>query len=117
MIVELREYTLHPEHTVQDYLSLYERDGLELQRAALGTMLGYYVVEIGQLNQIVHMWGYESFDDRAARRRELAAKPQWRAFLRQVRPMLANMSNRIMLPTSFSPVPLGPVSSNNYERR
>ena len=46
MIVEMREYTLHP-GKVPEYLRLYEDEGLEIQREILGRMLGYYSTEVG----------------------------------------------------------------------
>lgn len=101
MIVELREYTLHA-GTVPEYFRLYEAEGLEIQRRILGHMVGYYATEVGPaVNQVVHLWGYESFDDRVARRRELAADPGWRAYVTKMRPMLAAQTNRILTPAPF----------------
>ena len=35
----------------------------------LGPPLGWYIsMDIGELNQVVHLWGYESLADRASRR-------------------------------------------------
>ena len=68
MIVEMREYTLHA-GKVPEYLQLYEREGLEIQREILGHLVGYYTTEVGEaVNQVVHLWAYESFEDRDARR-------------------------------------------------
>ena len=64
MIVEMREYTLHA-GKVPEYLQLYEREGLEIQRGILGHLVGYYTTEVGEaVNQVVHLWAYESFEDR-----------------------------------------------------
>ena len=41
VIVEMREYTLHA-GKVPEYLQLYEREGLEIQREILGHLVGYY---------------------------------------------------------------------------
>jgi hypothetical protein len=57
MIVEERIYSLHPGQA-PEYLRLYEAEGLEIQRAILGRMVGYFSTEVGPLNQIVHMWAY-----------------------------------------------------------
>jgi hypothetical protein len=86
-----------------DYLAIYEQEGLELQSKILGNLLGFYTSEIGELNALIHLWGYDSFEDRTRRRAALAAEPAWGSFLAKVRPMLQAMSNRLLIPTAFSP--------------
>lgn len=101
MIVEMREYTLHP-GKVPDYLKLYEQEGMQVQRRILGRMVGYYSTEVGpSINQIVHLWAYDSLDDRIARRRQLQADPGWQAYVQKMRPMLAAQTNRILNPAPF----------------
>lgn len=105
MLVEERVYLLRPEATPADYLKAYVETGaLELQERILGNLLGYFTTEIGELNGLVHLWGYESFEERARRRALLAQEPVWNEYLKQIRPMLQSMSNRILAPTSFSPI-------------
>ena len=67
MIVEQRTYTLFPGKTLE-YLRLYESEGMAIQTRILGRLVGYFTTEIGPLNQIIHMWGYDSFEERARRR-------------------------------------------------
>jgi hypothetical protein len=101
VIVEMREYTLQS-GKVPEYLRLYEREGLEIQREILGHLVGYYATEVGSaVNQVVHLWAYESFEDREARRGRLAAHPGWQSYLAKIRPMLVDQRNRIMRPASF----------------
>lgn len=42
---------------------------MPIQMQILGKMLGYYFTEFGPLNQIIHLWGYEDFQDRETRRK------------------------------------------------
>lgn len=101
MIVEMREYTLQA-GKVPEYLKLYEREGFEIQREILGHLVGYYATEVGPaVNQVVHLWAYESFEDREQRRARLAADPGWQSYLQKVRPMLVQQRNRIMKPAPF----------------
>jgi hypothetical protein len=88
---------LRPTYSVQDYLSVFRRDGLEIQRETLGGLLGYFTTEVGELNAIVSLWQYSSFEDRQTRRARLAADPAWQNYLAQVRPMIQSMNNRLML--------------------
>jgi hypothetical protein len=50
------------------------------------------------------MWGFDSLDDRAARRDKMAKDPAWQAYLRKVQPLLLTQENRILKPTAFSPI-------------
>lgn len=104
MIVEERCYLLRMPYGPQDYLALYEAEGLAVQRETLGNLLGYFHTEVGGLNTMVHLWGYDSFEDRMRRRAALSADPSWQSYLARVRPMIESMSNRLLVPTSFSPI-------------
>jgi hypothetical protein len=50
------------------------------------------------------MWAYEDFADRETRRARLAADERWKAFLPKILPLIHTQRNRIMIPTSFSPL-------------
>lgn len=104
MIVEQRTYDFHP-GAVPKFLGLYDSTGArELQARILGNLLGYYVSEIGPLNQTVHLWGYASLNDRAERRAALMREAAWTDFLRQILPLLIRQESKILLPTAFSPL-------------
>jgi len=103
MIVEERIYTLHP-GKVAELVRLYREEGLPLQQRHLGKFIGYFTTETGNLNQVVFMWGFESLDDRAQRRERMAQDPDWQRYLTKVTPLLLSQENRILKPTSFSPI-------------
>ena len=106
MIMEQRTYDFHP-GAIPKFFQLYESSGARaLQARILGTLVGYYVSEIGPLNQTVHLWAYASLDDRAARRAALMNEQAWRDFLGQVVPMIQRQESKILLPTAFSPRPV-----------
>lgn len=71
MIFELRTYTAKPGRTA-DFLKLHEEAALALQLRHLGGLVGFYVTEVGPLNQIVHL---RQFDSVADRERPLLAHP------------------------------------------
>ena len=105
MIIEERCYLIKGDHTPAMYLDVYKNTGaMELQKRILGNMLGYFVSEIGELNALVHLWGYDSFEERTRRRGLLASEAVWQDYLARVRPMLHSMSNRLLTPTDFSPI-------------
>lgn len=104
MVLEERTYTLKADYTPAMYFDLYQREALNLQVKILGRLIGYFHTEIGTLNSVVHIWGYDNLLEREQRRAKLAAEPAWQAYLKNVRPMLQNMENRILVPASFSPL-------------
>ncbi|WPB85968.1 NIPSNAP family protein [Sediminicoccus rosea] len=103
MIVEERDYRLKP-GKLGLFVSTYEKHGLPLQVKYLGKFLGYFTTEIGELNHVVALWGYEGLDDRARRRAAMLADPQWQEYLGMVADYLDVQSTRILTPSSFSPI-------------
>ena len=103
MIVEESCYTVKP-GTVHVYYQDYQPRGLEIQTRILGNLIGYFHSEIGELNQIVHLWGYESLAERERRRALLAADPDWLAYLKQSPDIILKMESRILVPAPFSPI-------------
>ncbi|MPY69855.1 MAG: NIPSNAP family protein [Alphaproteobacteria bacterium] len=102
MIVEERIYTLHP-GKVPEYMRLYEAEGFAIQGPILGNLVGWYQVDFGPQNQIVHMWGYESYAERDRRRAALGSSEVWHAFLGKIRPLILRQENKTLLPAPWSP--------------
>lgn len=103
MIVEQRTYELKP-GSLHDFLKIYEAEGLAMQSETLGRLIAYFVPEVGELNRVVQLWGFDSFEDRASRRAALSANPEWRAFLAKVVSMVVAQRNELLAPVSFSPI-------------
>lgn len=103
MIYEMRTYRLKT-GAVPAYLAHVGGEGLAIQKGHLGSLVGYFSTEIGPLNEIVHIWAYESLDDRAARRARLAADPLWRDFLPKIQALIEVMETKILTPAAFSPL-------------
>ncbi|WP_201451453.1 NIPSNAP family protein [Hydrogenophaga sp. BPS33] len=105
MIFELRTYTAKPGRTA-DFLKLYEDEALALQQKHLGGLVGFYVTELGPLNQIVHLWRYASLADREQRRQTLEADPAWAVYRAHYRELdaIQMQDSKILKPASFSPV-------------
>ena len=104
MIVEMRTYTLALGATGR-YFKLYRDKGLEVQKRILGHLVGYYGVEVGELNKVIHLWAYESLDERARRRAELWADADWLAYVGEVGPLVTAQENQILTPAPFFKVP------------
>ena len=103
MFVEQRTYTLVP-GSQAEWLDNYEQYGLEVQKSILGHLVGYFYTDFSELNQVVHMWAYQSVEDRAARRKKLFEDPRWLEYLPKVRPLLLKQESKMLIPARFSPV-------------
>lgn len=103
MIIEERDYRVKAGKLAQ-FVSTYEKHGLPIQLELLGKFLGYFTTEIGELNHVVALWGYESLDDRQQRRDRMMADPRWQEYLKMVDGLLDIQSTRILKPTPFSPI-------------
>ena len=103
MIVEERIYTLHVGKTAE-YLTIYQDEGLAIQTRILPHLIGYFSTEIGPLNTIVHLWGYDDLNQRQQKRAELQANPGWKTYLGKIRPLIVSQETRILLPAPFSPI-------------
>ena len=82
----------------------YDPRGLKIQTRILGNLIGYFHTDLGKLNQIVHLWGYESLAERERRRALLAADSEWQEYLMQSPDIILKMESRILVPAPFSPI-------------
>ena len=103
MIVELRTYTTQA-GKVPAFTKAYQELGENVQVPILGGLIGAFTTEIGPLNQVIHLWGYEDLADRTKRRAELAANSDWPKYLKEAVPLLDHMENKILVPLPWSPV-------------
>ena len=75
-LVNMRIYTIRP-RGIPEFLRIFEELGLPVQIRHLGPPVGYYISEIGPLNQVTHLWEYDSLADMEARRAARNADPDW----------------------------------------
>ena len=109
MIIEHRTYTLHPGKT-QTYLALYAAEGMAVQLEYLPHPIGYYVSELGPLNQIVHMWGYEDLGERMQRRSLLKKDARWLTYVDKILPLIQKQESKILVPAPFFSPPVAKFS-------
>ncbi|WP_413206217.1 NIPSNAP family protein [Rhodospirillum sp. A1_3_36] len=103
MYYEMRTYTIKP-GKMTEYLALFRDVGLPII-SQYTTLVGFWYTEIGELNQVVHIWAYDSLDGRAQKRKELYQNPNWISdFVSKIMPMLEKQESKILLPAEFSPI-------------
>jgi hypothetical protein len=94
VIYELRTYTNLPAGVAE--AARIRQSGYEIRRRH-SPCLGYWMVEVGELNQTVNLWQYESFAHRTRVRAALAADPDWNNdYLARSRPGLLREDTMIM---------------------
>ena len=115
MIFELRTYTLH-NGKMPAYLKLQEEVGRPTRGNDYGTCHGYWTAEFGQLNQIWHMWSYDSLDDRERQRARLSQNKRWTTeYVPNVQPLLMRQDIRFLNPVK--PVTPPKAEGGVYELR
>lgn len=101
MIIEVRTYQLQPGSVAE----VEKRFGDALpKREQLSKLGAFWHTEVGPLNQIIHVWPYESFQHRIETRTESVKTGVWPPPIQE---FIVSMESEILLPAPFSP-PLEP---------
>ncbi len=103
MIVEQRDYHVLT-GKLAEVVRLYETEGIVVQKRHLGTLIGAFTTDVGALSTYTSMWSYASYAEREERRASLQTDDAWQEFLARLQPLLHTQQNRILIPTSFSPI-------------
>ena len=97
MIYEFRTYTIHP-RSLPEFLKTF---GEALPgREAYSKLTAFWFTEIGPLNQVIHVWGYDSVNERNRIRAEAAKAGIWPP---KTSHLIVDMKSEIMIPASCSP--------------
>lgn len=101
MIVEMRTYTLQPGTLAE----VEKRFGDALPaREKHSKLAAFWHSEVGQLNQIIHVWAYDSFEHRATIRAAAQKEQGWPPPIRE---FVVLQQSEVFHPAPFSP-PLEP---------
>ena len=103
MIVEQRDYHVIT-GKLNELVALYADEGIAIQQDHLGGFIGAFTTGIGALSTYTSMWRYDSFGEREERRARLQQDERWGPFLARIQPLIHTQQNRILIPTSFSPL-------------
>jgi len=116
MVYELRCYTLFPGKMPED-LKAAETIGRPARANNYGVNHGYWTSEFGALNQIWHLWKYDSLNDRERLRGELMKNKDWtEKYVPTIRPWIQRQDLRVMNPV-VDIKPSDGTTGNIYELR
>ena len=107
MIIEMRTYQLRPgslatvEERFQEALPAREKHS---------KLAAFWHTDVGPLNRIIHVWTYDSFEQRAAVRAAAVKEPGWPPPIHE---FVTSQQSEVFIPAPFSPPPeprnIGPV--------
>lgn len=97
MIIEMRSYLLKPGTVAAFEQRFAEGLTARLQFSRLG---GLWHSEVGTLNQVVHVWPYESFEERERIGQEARKTGKWPPNTHE---FIILQENKILQPAAFSP--------------
>ena len=101
MIIEMRTYTLQPGTLAE----AEKRFGASLpNREKHSKLAAFWHSEVGPLNQIIHVWAYDSFEHRASVRAAATKEENWPPPIRE---FVTTQQSEVFVPAPFSP-PLEP---------
>jgi hypothetical protein len=115
MIYELRTYTVKP-GALGDMVKAASTVSRDIRGNDYGKLEGYWSSEIGALNQVMHLWSYRDFEERARLRAELAKNPRWTSeYTPLIHPLLMRQEVRLL---NAVRAPVAPATPGNiYELR
>ena len=115
MIYELRTYTVKP-GTLGDMVKAASTVSREIRGNDYGKLEGYWSSEIGALNQVMHLWSYRDFEERARLRADLAKNPRWTSeYTPLIYPLMVRQEVRLL---NAVRAPVAPATPGNiYEFR
>ena len=101
MIADVRTYTLVT-RKLNPYLKLVEQYAIPIMRSHGMVLDRYFISKIGPLNQVVHIWNYESLAEFERIRNSRDADPKWAEYLAKTEGMVLSQENKVMEHASFS---------------
>ena len=115
MIYELRTYTLKPGTAVA---AAHQAGtiGKEIRGDDYGKLEGFWMSEVGTLNQVLHLWSYKDLNERMQLRDDLGRNQRWvTEYIPLIRPMFVRQEIRILKAVMPPVAPAEP--GNIYELR
>jgi len=70
-----------------------------------GNLVGYFISDTGELHQLVHLWKFDSDEDRRAHWKRLFEDADFMAFAKQLRPLLKTQANQLLVAAPWGPHP------------
>lgn len=102
-LVDHRIYTIRL-RKMSEFLDVFDRLAMPILRETLGHPVGFYISQVGPLNQFVHLWAYEGLADYERRCLARDTDPRFPAYLAASEHLIVAQETRLIraidLPTA-----------------
>jgi hypothetical protein len=68
-------------------------------------LIGYFISDTGELHQLIHLWRFDSDDERRAFWKRLFENAEFMDFAKQIRPLIKTQANQLLLAAPWGPHP------------
>ncbi|XP_078688893.1 protein NipSnap homolog 3A-like isoform X1 [Branchiostoma floridae x Branchiostoma belcheri] len=113
-VYELRTYHIKPPLFWEFMEILEEKIHLRMQ---LSKLVGFWRVDMGGLNQVVHLWEYDDFAHRTEVGKVRSAHTGWMSTLNKLLPTVESQDNVLLLPLPWSQLKYPETTGGCYELR
>lgn len=93
--IDHRIYTIRL-RKMGEFQEVFNRLAMPVLMETLGHPLGFYVTQIGPLNQFVHLWAYDDLADYERRGRARDSHPNFPAYLAASEHLIVAQENRMV---------------------
>jgi hypothetical protein len=101
--VDERTYTItYPQ--VSAFIELTKKLGYPITDGAGWQLIGYFTSITGTVNQVVHLWYWDSQTQREELQAAVVGNPNWPAYQAANGMRMEKQESRYLVPTSFSPL-------------
>ena len=104
LLYELRTYSLYV-GKVPEAVTLYENEGWPALARYQDKLVGYFLSDVGTLNQIVHLWKFADDADRRRHWQAVFADDVFMEFARKLRPLIQSQTNQLLSSAPWGPSP------------
>ncbi len=92
--------------SIPAHISAAEEVAIPSRKRHVVKLAGWYYSEIGDLNQVTHIWAFDNLKHIKKAKDAVAADPEWTGtYLPRVRGLLVAQNTYLMNTTEFGPVP------------
>jgi hypothetical protein len=103
-LYELRTYDLQV-GKLAHVKALYQAEGWPALEKYQNKIVGYFVSDVGTLNQLVHLWRFDDDADRRAHWETLFADDVFMSFAKKLRPSVQAQRNQLLTEAPWGPHP------------
>ncbi|MDN5842057.1 MAG: NIPSNAP family protein [Alcaligenaceae bacterium] len=94
-LIDHRIYTIAL-RKMPEFLDVFDRLAMPVLLETLGNPMGFYVSQVGPLNQLVHLWAYKDLADFEERAKRRDTHPDFPAYLAASEKLITAQENRLI---------------------